>query len=70
MCNQTQLYTLPWKILQFVQVCVCRGVVQAALSKFGVHFGVKLIYIHFHKEKYMLFKKKDVSIFFLAELTS
>ena len=28
-------------------------------------FGVKLIYIHFLEETYMLFKKKDVSNFFL-----
>ena len=28
-------------------------------------FGVKVIYIHFLQETYMLFKKKDVSNFFL-----
>ena len=39
--------------------------VQAALSKFGLPcaFRGKLIYIHFLQEKYILFKKKDVSIF-------
>ena len=30
-----------------------------------VHFGVKVVYIPFLEEKYMLFKKKDVSNFFL-----
>ena len=42
------------------------------MSKFGlpVHFGVKVIPIDFQLEKYIPFMGKDVSIFFLAVLTS
>ena len=45
-------------------------IVQTALSKFGLPYAywVKVIYIHFLEETFMLFKKKDVSIFFSCRI--
>ena len=49
----------------------CHFNIQCRLyCKSRVHFGVKVIYIHFLDETYMLFKKKDVSNFFLPNWTS